>query len=118
MADILEPYLDLTLQGWALLAKGVQLKRFTRPLQVIRKGQKVSGAYFVTQGQLRVYTHTPQGNEATLYFVRAGETCVLALNCLFNDLLYPACVEADADTHVALIPGGLYRRLFDAAILT
>ncbi len=113
MADTLEQYFELTPQGSALLAKGVQQKRFTRPLQVIRKGQKVSGAYLVTQGQLRVYTYTPHGNEATLYFVRAGETCVLALNCLLNDLLYPAWVEADADTQVALIPGAIYRRLFE-----
>lgn len=113
MANTLEPYLDLSSQGKELLAQGMQVKRFTRPLQVIHKGQQVSGAYFVTQGQLRVYTYSPQGSEATLYFVRAGETCVLALNCLFNDLLYPAWVEADADTHVALIPGTLYRSLFE-----
>lgn len=114
MAEILEPFLELTAQGKAMLAQGVHVKRFASPVQVIHKGQKVSGAYIVTHGQLRVFTYTPQGSEATLYFVRAGETCVLALNCLFNDLLYPAWVEADADTRVALIPGALYRRLFES----
>ena len=33
-------------------------------------------------------------NEATLYVINPHETCVLALNCIFNDLLYPAWVEA------------------------
>jgi CRP/FNR family transcriptional regulator, anaerobic regulatory protein len=80
---------------------------------VIHKGQPVSGAYLVTQGRLRVFTYTPQGSEATLYFIRPGETCVLALNCLFNDLRYPAWVEADRDTRVDVIPGGLYRQLFE-----
>ncbi len=37
---------------------------------------------------------------------------MLALNCLFNDLLYPAWVDADADTRVTVIPGTLYRSLF------
>ncbi len=113
MAETLEPFLDLSAQGRALLAQGVQVKRFTRPGTVIHKGQQVSGAYLVTHGRLRVYTYSPQGTEATLYFIRPGETCVLALNCLFNDLLYPAWVEADADTRVAVIPGALYRRLFE-----
>ncbi|MCU7921118.1 MAG: Crp/Fnr family transcriptional regulator [Candidatus Thiodiazotropha sp. (ex Dulcina madagascariensis)] len=92
---------------------GVVRKRFTRPTQVIHKGQAVSGAYLVTDGQLRVFTYTPQGSEATLYFIRPGETCVLAFNCLFNDLRYPVWIESDADTAVDIIPGPLYRRLFE-----
>ena len=108
-----EPLLDLSPAGRALLEGGVLRKRFDRPTPVIHKGQRVSGAYLVTQGQLRVFTYTPQGSEATLYFIRPGETCVLALNCLFNDLRYPAWVETGADTGVEIIPGELYRRLFE-----
>ncbi|MBI4986996.1 MAG: Crp/Fnr family transcriptional regulator [Rhodocyclales bacterium] len=115
MADTtaVESYLDLSPAGKQLLKNGLASKRFARPTPVIHKGQRVSGAYLVTRGQLRVFTFTPQGTEATLYFIRPGETCVLALNCLFNDLLYPAWVEASADTDVALIPGPLYRSLFE-----
>jgi CRP/FNR family transcriptional regulator, anaerobic regulatory protein len=108
-----ESLLDLSAAGRALLESGVQRKRFDRPTPVIHKGQRVSGAYLVTRGQLRVFTYTPQGSEATLYFIRPGETCVLALNCLFNDLRYPAWVETGADTCVEIIPGALYRRLFE-----
>ena len=64
-------------------------------------------------GCLRVFTLSPGGNEATLYWIAPGETCVLALNCIFNDLLYPAWVEAEPITTVAVIPGPLYRMLFD-----
>lgn len=112
--DILGDYLELSPQGMQLLQEGTQLIELKKAGEIIHKGQQVSGAYLVTRGQLRVFTYTPQGNEATLYFIRPGETCVLALNCLFNDLRYPAWVESDADTEVALIPGPLYRRLFEA----
>lgn len=79
---------------------------------VIHKGQAVSGAYMVVEGELRVYTYSPDGSEATLYRLRAGDICVLTLNCLFNDLRYPAWVEATANSRVALIPGDLYRQFF------
>lgn len=105
--------LDLSPAGRELLRRGLVTKRFARPTAVIHKGQQVSGAYLVTHGQLRVFTFAPQGTEATLYFIRPGETCVLALNCLFNDLRYPAWVEAAAGTDVAVIPGALYRTLFE-----
>jgi CRP/FNR family transcriptional regulator len=111
--DGLESYLDLSPEGRQLLREGVQRVKLQAPGEIIHKGQQVSGAYLVTRGQLRVFTYTPQGNEATLYFIRPGETCVLALNCLFNDLRYPAWVESDAGTEVAVIPGPLYRRLFE-----
>lgn len=109
-----EPFLNLTSAGRKLFDAGVVKKSFRSPTSVIHKGQAVSGAYLVTQGRLRVFTYTPQGSEATLYFLRPGETCVLALNCLFNDLRYPAWVETDANTDVDIIPGALYRKLFVA----
>src|SRR5262249_11691262 len=52
--------------------------------------------------------------EATLYFLDPGETCVLAINCLFNDLLYPAWVQAETAAEVAVIPGAGYRQLFES----
>jgi CRP/FNR family transcriptional regulator, anaerobic regulatory protein len=107
------PLQNLTPEGRELLQRGVLRKRFVRPTAVIHKGQQVSGAYLVTAGRLRVFTYTPQGSEATLYFIRPGETCVLALNCLFNNLRYPAWVETDANTEVQIIPGDLYRKLFE-----
>lgn len=112
-AQAVETYLDLSPAGKQLLRNGLASKSFARATAVIHKGQRVSGAYLVTRGQLRVFTFTPQGTEATLYFIRPGETCVLALNCLFNDLLYPAWVEAGPGTTVAVIPGPLYRKLFE-----
>lgn len=111
--DVLENYLKLSPGGKQLLRDGVQLVELEKAGEIIHKGQQVSGAYLVTRGQLRVFTYTPQGNEATLYFIRPGETCVLALNCLFNDLRYPAWVESDSNTEVAVIPGPLYRQLFE-----
>jgi CRP/FNR family transcriptional regulator len=81
---------------------------------VLAKGQRVSGAYVVMSGQLRVFTLTPEGQEATLYLINPHETCVLALNCIFNDLRYPAWVEAGLATRLAMIPGAAFRSLFEA----
>jgi CRP/FNR family transcriptional regulator len=113
-SEALNPLSSLSSSGRQLLERGVQHVRFDQAASVIHKGQQVSGAYLVTEGQLRVFTYTPQGNEATLYFIRPGETCVLALNCLFNDLRYPAWVETDAGTSVDIVPGPLYKKLFES----
>lgn len=95
------------------LAAHAVLRRFAPGAQVVEKGQPVSGAYFILSGLLRVTTLTQAGREATLYPLTPGDTCILALNSLFNDLLYPAWVRAEQDTLVCVVPGVLYRRLFE-----
>ncbi|MBI2771096.1 MAG: Crp/Fnr family transcriptional regulator [Burkholderiales bacterium] len=109
---VFEPFNRLSESARNLLAQGAQRKTMPAGTNMMRKGQPASGAYVVLSGRLRVFTITPTGTEATLYLIDPGETCVLALNCLFNDLLYPAWVQAQGQTTVAVIPGPLYRRLF------
>ena len=108
-----EPFRGLSAQGKILLAQGAVRKECNRSTIALMKGQAVSGAYVVLSGKLRVFTLAPNGTEATLYFIAPGETCVLALNCLFNDLLYPAWVQAEELTAISLIPGVVYRKLFE-----
>ncbi len=108
-----EPFRKLGEESRALLAQGLVGKECARADMALHKGQPVSGAYVVLSGRLRVFSLSPNGTEATLYFIDPGETCVLALNCLFNDLLYPAWVQAETASQVALIPGAVYRKLFE-----
>ncbi len=111
--DTFPLFARLSAAGRRALSAGAQGHDCAPGGPILHKGQAISGAYLVLGGQLRVYTLTPNGAEATLYFIDPGETCVLALNCLFNDLRYPAWVQAEQPTRVALVPGPLYRRLFE-----
>ena len=109
-----EPFKHLSDSGKSLLQQGLIRQRFARSAAVLSKGQSVSGAYLVLSGRLRIFTITPNGTEATLYFVDPGEACVLAQSCLFHDLNYPAWVQAESDCEVGVIPGPVYRRLFES----
>lgn len=110
----LEAFNDLTDSGRALLASGGAAHKFAGGNVIIEKGQDVSGAYFVLEGRLRVFTYSPSGKEATLYFLDPGETCILALNAMFNNLTYPAWVSTEEDTVVGVVPGPVYRSLFES----
>ena len=80
---------------------------------LIQKGDSVGGVYLVEQGQLRVYTISPHGKESTLYWINPGESCILALNCAFSDVLYPAFVESDQkESRIMVIPASTYKQLY------
>jgi CRP/FNR family transcriptional regulator len=111
--ESLGPFRHLSEAGRKLLRQGVVGVDCLPAAPILHKGQAISGAYFVISGRLRVYSLSPDGTEATLYFIDPGETCVFALNSLFNDLRYPAWVQAETATTVALIPGPVFRQLFE-----
>lgn len=103
---------DMSADGRALFDQRLVRHTFAKGRTLIEKGDAVSGAYFVLEGCLRVFTYGPSGKETTLYLIEPGETCVLALNSLFNDVRYPAWVETESATTVGLLPGNAYRTLF------
>jgi len=105
---------NLTPSGREILDHGLIRKEVAPAKIILHRGSQVSGAYVVTRGSLRVFSISPAGSEATLYCINPGETCVLALNCLFNDLLYPAWVASESKTEVAIIPGLVFRALFNS----
>lgn len=103
---------QLSEEGRKLFEARLLRRHFSKGRVLINKGDDVSGAYFVLKGRLRVYSYSPEGKEATLYTIDPGETCVLALNSMFNNILYPAWVETECETELGILPGPVYRSLF------
>jgi len=110
--DNIEVYRNLSSSGKDLFKREMVSKTIEKFTPVLHKGSKVAGAYIVLGGRLRVYSIAPNGAEATLYCIDPGETCVIALNCLFQSIDYPAWVETEADTEVAVVSGTAFRSLF------
>jgi CRP/FNR family transcriptional regulator, anaerobic regulatory protein len=87
--------------------------------KIIERGDEVAGVYLVEAGALRIYYISAEGREGTLYWVDPGQSCILALNCLFSRLAYPAWVETDqTETRVAIMSGELYPRALSRGGLT
>jgi len=106
--------LDISDDSLATLARFCRIHYFKSRQNIISKGDVVSGIYLVLTGCLRIYTVDTNGRESTLYEVLAGESCLLAMNCMFSELLYPAWVScASPLTKVALIPAPVYKTLHE-----
>jgi CRP/FNR family transcriptional regulator, anaerobic regulatory protein len=110
--ESLGPFRDLGESGRTLLRQAIVYQDCLPLVPILQKGAPIAAAYFVVRGRLRVYSVARDGTETTLHFVAPGETCVFALNSLFNELRYPAWIQAEELTTVALIPGSVFRKLF------
>lgn len=82
---------------------------------LLLRGDAVSGAYWVVRGELQVFTLSEEGRETVLYSISAGESCVFALNSVFNEIAYPAWVKVASDeVTIVVIDGPFFKRLFES----
>lgn len=103
---------ELSPEGRALLTASTKYLCCGGGTPLVARGDLVTGAYLVEEGALRVYYVSAEGREGTLYWVEPGQSCILALNCMFSRLAYPAWVESEGASRVRIVPGDVYRRLF------
>ena len=105
---------EVSEKGRRALARAQTQHQVGPSTRLIERDDEVSGVYLVEQGALRVYYLTPEGREGTLYWVDPGDSCILAINCVFAKMRYPAWVESERETtRFSIIPSTLYRELFE-----
>lgn len=112
--DLFPTLAELSPESRALLETSAKRVVCDGGTALVARGDLVTGAYLVERGALRVYYVSAEGREGTLYWVEPGQSCILALNCMFSRLAYPAWVESEGATEVTIVPGDVYRRLFSA----
>ena len=80
--------------------------------ELLARGDFVGGAYLVMTGELDVYIIDREGREASMYRVRASESCLFAINALFTNVPYPAWVRVTSSTaSILMIPAAVLKEL-------
>jgi CRP/FNR family transcriptional regulator len=80
--------------------------------ELLARGDFVGGAYLVMTGELDVYIIDHEGRETSMYRVRAGESCLFAINALFANVPYPAWVRVTSSAAtILMIPATILKEL-------
>ena len=103
---------NLSAATCARLREQVRVMSVPARAGMLQPGDTVSGAYFVEAGSIRVHYLDADGHEGTLYRIEPGESCIIALNCLFSAMRYPAFAEAGEEgVRFAMLEGAAAREL-------
>lgn len=109
------PFLAGATQATREVVSTLPVRRVAARTPVLHRGDAVEGVFLVVAGSLRVFYIAADGHEATLYRVRPGQTCILALTAAFRSEPYPAWVETeDEPLSFVLVPGALFTQLYDS----
>jgi len=98
--------------NWSSILKSSQKKYIPAGTVIYREAEDCSNFMWLLEGTVRVFKHSPEGREVTLYRVSPGELCVLSLQCLMGGEGFPAVAIAETDLHGLL----LSKQEFDDAI--
>lgn len=89
------------------------LRVFQRGDPLIRRGDTVGGMLLVISGRVRIFLLSDAGEEATLYTVQRGESCLLSTSALFAEMTFPASVEVETEeVRICFIPAAAWRTLY------
>lgn len=107
------PFLgEISASSRALVAQGV-LRIYKRSQPIIRRGDTIGGMLLILSGRVRIYTISDSGEEATLYTVERGESCLLSTSALFAEMSFPAWVEVETEeVKIFCIPATEFRKLY------
>ena len=74
-------------------------------------GQDCMGLLLLTEGQLRVYSMSPQGREITLYRLFAHDLCLFSAPCVLHSICFDVMIEAVTASRFWLISAECWRTL-------
>ena len=70
---------------------------------------------WLLEGSVRVFKHSPEGREVTLYRLSPGELCLLSLNSLLGGQVYPASAKSDTPIRGLVIAASQFHQALDVS---
>ena len=79
------------------------LKKIPKGQFIAMEGEPCNYLPIVKSGVVRVYKLSPNGQEMTLYRIKAGESCILTISCLLTNKSFPAVAFTESESEVILV---------------
>lgn len=95
----------------ANLAARARTARYTAGELVQGGGSTCANVLFVTEGRLRAYMVSEAGKEVTLFWVEAGECCVLAASCILPMITFDIALSAATDSSLIAVDASYFGTL-------
>lgn len=88
---------------------------FSSGTVLFRESDPCNDFMWLLEGAVRLYKHSPDGREVTLYRVNAGELCILSLNNLLHGRQHAAAARCEEPVSGLLFTGSDFLAAFDAS---
>lgn len=89
---------------WLSMINDCDIRSFPAAMRLMQPFSICEKFYLFVNGRVRVYQHTPDDRELTLYRIQAGDLCVLSINALLREQPFSAFAVTETVSHAIEIP--------------
>lgn len=106
LPEFLRPAPRAVRESFAKASKPFRLRKGTEWVVV---GERCGAIAFPVSGSIRVYLTGPDGRDATLYRIGAGQACVLTAACILGRNVFPANAQVEEETRGLSVASETFR---------
>lgn len=88
-------------------------KNFKNKKRIYIDTQTCQGLLFILEGKARILSLSNQGREIDLFYLDAGECCILSANCVYKSVQMDIVLEFMQDTKTMILPSSFLNKLKD-----
>jgi CRP/FNR family transcriptional regulator len=94
--------LDQSNSEWTSIVSRAQVMSVPSCAMLAAAGSECTSFMLLLDGSVRVYQHTEDGREATLYRISPGDVCLMTLNSLIHNKPFKANAQSETDVNMIL----------------
>lgn len=107
---------QLTAEEKSYLSKSCAKQSYAKGSFIHSGAEGCLGVITLLSGSIRVYILSEEGREITLFYLKPGETCVLAAACVIREITFDTMMEADQDSELLVIQSGAFDWLAESNV--
>lgn len=99
------------------LEEPIMAKRISQGTIVFDEGDRCGGVAFLLKGTIRVSKVGRNGREVVLYRLKKGDSCILTISSVLNNLSFPATAIVEEETEAVILSVSSFKKLMSESPL-
>lgn len=101
--EVYPQLLDEKNSEWLEILNNAQVMEAPADTVLLEAGSSCTNFMLLLDGRLRIYQHSDDGRELTLYRITPGDVCLMSLNSLLHDKPFRAYAKSEADIKLLVL---------------
>jgi len=108
MENSLPFWKDLSETERKLLSNNIIKKNYEKGTILAHSGDDCTGFLMVKSGQLRIYSHSQEGKQITLYRLLEMDSCIFSASCMLRNINFEISIDIEKDSELFIIPAAIF----------
>ncbi|WP_051188469.1 Crp/Fnr family transcriptional regulator [Proteocatella sphenisci] len=108
MENSLPFWKDLSAIEKNILSDSLIKKNYKKGSIIGHSENECTGFLMVKSGQLRVYSHSQEGKQITLYRLLEMDSCIFSASCMLRNINFEISIDIEKDSEIFIIPADIF----------